>query len=72
MPIVYKEKPTLPQYLCQVSVQSEQDKMVAKLIRKEEKREKKEARKMQFEEEQEPEFNIQQARSRMFVTLLFL
>ncbi|XP_026331439.1 activating signal cointegrator 1 complex subunit 3 [Hyposmocoma kahamanoa] len=64
-PIVYEEKPTFPQYLCQVSVQSEQEKMIAKLMQKEEKREKKEARKMQLKEEQEPEFNVSQARARM-------
>lgn len=67
-PIVYEEKPTFPQYLCQVSVQSEQEKMIAKLMQKEEKREKKEARKMQLKEEQEPEFNVSQARARMYVT----
>lgn len=67
-PLVYKEKPTLPQYLCQVSVQSEQEKMMAKLMRKEEKREKKEARIMHLEQEQEPEFNLPQARARMYVT----
>lgn len=65
VPIVYEEKPTFPQYFCQVSVQSEQEKTLAKLKRKEEKKEKKEARKMYLEEEQDPEFNVPQARARM-------
>lgn len=66
-PIVHEEKPTMPQYLCQVSVQSAQEKMMAKLVRKEEKREKKEAKRVHLEKEQEPEFNVSQARARMYV-----
>lgn len=64
-PIVYEEKPTLSQYLCQVSVQSEYEKMIAKLRRKEEKREKKKAKKKHLDEEQEPAINVPQARARM-------
>ncbi|XP_061729195.1 activating signal cointegrator 1 complex subunit 3 isoform X1 [Cydia pomonella] len=52
----------MPQYLCQVSVQSEQEKALAKLVRKEGKKAKN-ARKIDDEEE-EPEINIAQMRAK--------
>lgn len=52
----------MPQYLCQVSVQSEQDKIIAKLVRKEEKKSKN-VRKNENEED-EQEINIAQMRAR--------
>lgn len=51
----------MPQYLCQVSVLSEQEKMLAKLVRKEEKKSKSLKRN---EEESEPEINIAQMRAK--------
>lgn len=65
VPLVHEEKPTFPQYLCQGSVQSEQHKMLAKLKQKEDKRQKKEARKMNTVEEQQSGFNVNHARARM-------
>ncbi|XP_053615369.1 activating signal cointegrator 1 complex subunit 3 [Plodia interpunctella] len=51
----------MPQYLCQVSVQSEQEKLIAKLVRKEEKKAKNV--KKNDNEDQEPEINIAQMRA---------
>ncbi|XP_063379753.1 activating signal cointegrator 1 complex subunit 3 [Cydia fagiglandana] len=52
----------MPQYLCQVSVQSEQEKALAKLVRKEGKKGKN-AKRID-EEEDEPEINIAQMRAK--------
>lgn len=52
----------MPQYLCQVSVQSEQEKMIAKLVRKEEKKAK-HAKRID-EDEDEQEINIAQLRAK--------
>ncbi|KPJ05335.1 Activating signal cointegrator 1 complex subunit 3 [Papilio xuthus] len=52
----------MPQYLCQVSVLSEQEKMLAKLVRKEEKKAKN-VKKVEDEEE-EHELNIAQLRAK--------
>lgn len=52
----------MPQYLCQVSVQSEQEKMLAKLVRKGEKKQK-HAKKFEDNDE-EQEINIAQLRAK--------
>ncbi|XP_073959709.1 activating signal cointegrator 1 complex subunit obelus [Choristoneura fumiferana] len=52
----------MPQYLCQVSVQSEQEKMLAKLVRKEGKKAKN--TKKVDEEDEEQEINIAQMRAK--------
>lgn len=53
----------MPQYLCQVSVLSEQEKMIAKLVRKEEKKAKN--RKVE-EDDEDQEINIAQLRSKRY------
>ncbi|XP_041983109.1 activating signal cointegrator 1 complex subunit 3 isoform X1 [Aricia agestis] len=55
----------MPQYLCQVSVQSEQEKMIAKLVRKEEKK----SKNKKIEEEDEPEINVAQLRAKRLAEL---
>nr|XP_026497272.1 activating signal cointegrator 1 complex subunit 3 isoform X1 [Vanessa tameamea]XP_026497273.1 activating signal cointegrator 1 complex subunit 3 isoform X1 [Vanessa tameamea]XP_026497274.1 activating signal cointegrator 1 complex subunit 3 isoform X2 [Vanessa tameamea] len=57
----------MPQYLCQVSVLSEQEKMLAKLVRKEEKKAKN-AKKIE-EDEEEQEINIAQLRAKRIAEL---
>ncbi|KAL4717222.1 hypothetical protein ACJJTC_017109 [Scirpophaga incertulas] len=57
----------MPQYLCQVSVLSEQEKMLAKLVRKEEKKSKQQKR--NEEEETEPEINVAQLRAKRIAEL---
>ncbi|CAH2095219.1 unnamed protein product [Euphydryas editha] len=57
----------MPQYLCQVSVQSEQEKMIAKLVRKEEKKAKN-AKKVD-EDEDEQDINILQLRAKRIAEL---
>lgn len=52
----------MPQYLCQVSVASEQEKVLAKLVRKEEKKAKNSKKNDNDEEEQE--INIAQMRAK--------
>lgn len=52
----------MPQYLCQVSVLSEQEKMLVKLVRKEEKKAKNS--KKNEEDDNEPEINVAQIRAR--------
>lgn len=55
----------MPQYLCQVSVQSEQEKMLAKLVRKEGKKAKN--TKKVDEDDEEQEINIAQMRAKRCV-----
>ncbi|XP_060805871.1 activating signal cointegrator 1 complex subunit 3 [Amyelois transitella] len=57
----------MPQYLCQVSVQSEQEKLIAKLVRKEEKKAKNS--KKNDNEDDEPEINIAQMREKRLAEL---
>ncbi|CAH2054677.1 unnamed protein product, partial [Iphiclides podalirius] len=57
----------MPQYLCQVSVLSEQEKMLAKLVRKEEKKARN-AKKVEDDEE-EQELNIAQLRAKRIAEL---
>ncbi|KAG6462956.1 hypothetical protein O3G_MSEX013556 [Manduca sexta] len=57
----------MPQYLCQVSVLSEQEKMLAKLVRKEEKKAK--ASKKNENDEEEQELNIAQIRAKRIAEL---
>ncbi|CAG4955228.1 unnamed protein product [Parnassius apollo] len=57
----------MPQYLCQVSVLSEQEKMLAKIVRKEE-RKAKNTRKVE-EDEEEHELNIAQLRAKRLAEL---
>ncbi|VVC95095.1 unnamed protein product [Leptidea sinapis] len=56
----------MPQYLCQVSVRSEQEKLLANLIRKKEKKMK---NKKTDNEEDEPEINVAQLRARRLAEL---
>lgn len=51
----------MPQYLCQVSVRSEQEKMLAKIVRKGEKKSK---IKKADDDDEEPEINIAQLRAK--------
>ncbi|KAL0868583.1 hypothetical protein ABMA27_008049 [Loxostege sticticalis] len=57
----------MPQYLCQVSVLSEQEKILAKLVRKEEKKAKNS--KKNDDDEDDQEFNIAQMRARRIAEL---
>lgn len=52
----------MPQYLCQVSVLSEHEKMIAKLVRKEEKKAKN--KKNDDDDEDEHEINIAQMKAK--------
>ena len=54
----------MPQYLCQVSVLSEQEKMLAKIVRKEEKKAK---NRKNDDDEEEQEINIGQMRAKRYV-----
>ncbi|KAH9644006.1 hypothetical protein HF086_004267 [Spodoptera exigua] len=57
----------MPQYLCQVSVLSEQEKMLAKLVRKEEKKAKN--RRVEDDDDEEQEINISQMRAKRLAEL---
>ncbi|KAJ0172310.1 hypothetical protein K1T71_012283 [Dendrolimus kikuchii] len=57
----------MPQYMCQVSVLSEQEKIIAKLVRKEEKKAKNARR--NEEEDDEPEINVAQLRAKRIAEL---
>ncbi|XP_038207200.1 activating signal cointegrator 1 complex subunit 3 [Zerene cesonia] len=57
----------MPQYLCQVSVQSEQEKLLAKLVRKEEKKAKS-AKKVEDDDEDQ-EINVAQLRAKRLAEL---
>ncbi|CAF4841730.1 unnamed protein product [Pieris macdunnoughi] len=56
----------MPQYLCQVSVRSEQEKLLAKLVRKGEKKSK---TKKGDDDEDEPEINVAQLRAKRIAEL---
>lgn len=58
----------MPQYLCQVSVLSEQEKMLAKLVRKEEKKAKN-SRKNDNDDDDDQEINISQLRAKRIAEL---
>ena len=53
----------MPQYLCQVSVQSGQEKMLAKLVRKEEKKQKNAKRQ---DDDDNQEINVAQLRAKRY------
>ncbi|KAI5644855.1 sec63 brl domain-containing protein [Phthorimaea operculella] len=66
---ILADKSKMPQYLCQVSVLSEEEKLLMKLAQKEEKKARSKKHKHDEEDDTEPEINIAQMRARRLAEL---